>query len=58
MTNRTSGFGWFLALFAVFLVAAVILQPAPPPDPAEMARIEARLATGGSPAEARGMWMD
>ncbi|MGR3802907.1 formate dehydrogenase subunit gamma [Marinibacterium profundimaris] len=49
MTNRTSGFGWFLALFAVFLVAAVILQPAPPPDPAEMARIEARLATGGAP---------
>ena len=50
MTNRSSGFGWFLALMAVSLVLAVVLlQPAHAPDPAQVARIEAREATGGAP---------
>lgn len=48
MTQRSSGFGWFLAIFAVFVACAVIFQPAPGPDPELVARIEARQATGGA----------
>ena len=49
MTNRSTGFGWFLALILISVgLAVTLMQPATAPDPQVAARIEARQATGGA----------